>query len=864
MNDLDKSQMSDVDKVFKWAEAKKLSEATASTLLQLGFDSLEALALLTQDDLSKSKLPIGQQKLLIKSVRQTFLQSEEENDGDLPKRTRTNNGLPAPTEPEVTDNYIREVLGQLQKQQPQHGGHVSNCSTNNTGSSLNSNDNISWQDPQIYLKSLNSSGSSVVYYDIVDFVQSSGGFFDEEKLISKSDCGQLVFKSGPSKPKLETVTMCQWSMANLAILHKLLGEVLLDHGQVLDYLSYTTRIYQLITSHDMVSVFFYDREYRRLQSMHRFRWDTDIPHIQMVYLKPRAARYSQQTNTQPKGSGASTRGGGAEIMRPIPPVAKRFVGSLTLDMAALLPLPSEFKSKKLGNTVKPLRALDLHVWSQELANDFDREFLLNGIEFGFDIIDCDQLPSSIISKNHPSASPNNPLYEKAHTQVLYEIECGNYKFTSSDPCIISPIGVIPKQDGGIRLIHDCSRPKGSSVNSLVSEIEKQRFQTLDDVAKLVTKNCCMSKVDLKSAYRSVKLSQRSQKVTGFNWTLYDTKLLFGSKLAPCIFHRLTQAVRRMMSRRGFTIVAYLDDFFLCEQSEFRCRQALNSLIFLLRELGFMINWQKVVDPTTKLTFLGVEIDSIAMELRLPGDKLSLLKQELTDFGNRKRASKKQLQSLSGKLNWASTVVHDGRVFLRRIIDSITQLQHDWHKILIKGDIMQDILWWQNFISTFNGKSLILDKYPVTSVYTDACPEGGGGHFGSDWFYAKWDADFAFTKDLHINELEALSVVLAAIRRGKTWQNKKVIVYSDNMATRKKDIARQVNDHREQIMQSISSKIQQLEDTSIVQINKDRVKINDNYIKLKDKVKTVITKCTDYLSNQMGDLKHQMQSNRNEK
>ncbi|CAC5397415.1 unnamed protein product [Mytilus coruscus] len=170
MNDLDKSQMCDADKVLKWTEAKKLSEATASTLLQLGFDSLEALALLTQEELTKSKLPIGQQKLLIKSVRQTFLQSEEVNDGDLPKRTSmadnneelpasssagahadinvssgTNNRLPAPTEPEVTDNYIREVLGQLKKQQPQHGGHVSNCSTNNTGSSLNLNDNISWQ-----------------------------------------------------------------------------------------------------------------------------------------------------------------------------------------------------------------------------------------------------------------------------------------------------------------------------------------------------------------------------------------------------------------------------------------------------------------------------------------------------------------------------------------------------------------------------------------------------------------------------------------------------------------------------------------------------------------------------------------------
>jgi hypothetical protein len=44
----------------------------------------------------------------------------------------------------------------------------------------------------------------------------------------------------------------------------------------------------------------------------------------------------------------------------------------------------------------------------------------------------------------------------------------------------------------------------------------------------------------------------------------DKKLTFGSKLAPGIFHRLSQAMRRMMSRRGFTIVAYmyLDDFLI--------------------------------------------------------------------------------------------------------------------------------------------------------------------------------------------------------------------------------------------------------------------------------------------------------------
>lgn len=79
----------------------------------------------------------------------------------------------------------------------------------------------------------------------------------------------------------------------------------------------------------------------------------------------------------------------------------------------------------------------------------------------------------------------------------------------------------------------------------------------------------MAKVDLKSAYRSVPISSHSQRVTRLKrqfgkQTVYlrDTKLCFGSKLAPGIFHRLTQAVRGMLKRHGLAVtVVYLDDFF---------------------------------------------------------------------------------------------------------------------------------------------------------------------------------------------------------------------------------------------------------------------------------------------------------------
>ena len=150
----------------------------------------------------------------------------------------------------------------------------------------------------------------------------------------------------------------------------------------------------------------------------------------------------------------------------------------------------------------------------------------------------------------------------------------------------------------------------------------------------------------------------------------DTKLPFGSMEAPGIFHRLYQAVRRMMARRDFNIVAYLDDFFICESSKARCRKALSCLIFLLRKLGFYINWKKVVDPTQHLTFLGIDINSVSMQLSLPENKLLELRRELASFMGRQRASKQQLQSLAGKLNWAASVVYGGRAFLRRIINAI--------------------------------------------------------------------------------------------------------------------------------------------------------------------------------------------------
>lgn len=114
-----------------------------------------------------------------------------------------------------------------------------------------------------------------------------------------------------------------------------------------------------------------------------------------------------------------------------------------------------------------------------------------------------------------------------------------------------------------------------------------------------------------------------------------------------------------------------------------------------------------------------------MQLSLPQGKLDELRSELEALMQRKRASKQQLQFLAGKLNWAASVVYSGRVFLPHIIYAFCKLQHKTQKICVSHETYQDIAWWHRFLETFNGKSLLLHKNPITPVYTDACTSGAG-------------------------------------------------------------------------------------------------------------------------------------------
>ena len=62
---------------------------------------------------------------------------------------------------------------------------------------------------------------------------------------------------------------------------------------------------------------------------------------------------------------------------------------------------------------------------------------------------------------------------------------------------------------------------------------------------------------------------------------------------------------------------------------------------------------------------------------------------------------------------------------------------------------------------FNGKSAILYRQPLTSVYTDACQAGGRAVYGQDWIYTNCDLDWPEVSSFHINYKKVLAILVAA-------------------------------------------------------------------------------------------------------
>ncbi len=239
-----------------------------------------------------------------------------------------------------------------------------------------------------------------------------------------------------------------------------------------------------------------------------------------------------------------------------------------------------------------------------------------------------------------------------------------------------------------------------------------------------------------------------------------------------------------MQQKGVSVVFhYVDDFITLEAPR-SAECSSNNVIMheTCEHLGLSPEPEKDEGPDTAISFTGTEIDSIAMELKLPAEKLSRLKAELGYWRKRRACKKRELLSLLGLLAHASKVVRAGRTFVRRLIDLSTTAKRLDHFVRLSTEARSDIEWWWRFCETWNGVRVLLghpEARVSKVVATDASGSWGyGACWSNHWFRMQWQEEM---QESHITYKELVPIVLAVTVWGRQWRNATIQVLCDNEA-----------------------------------------------------------------------------------
>ncbi|KAK3087428.1 hypothetical protein FSP39_005841 [Pinctada imbricata] len=437
----------------------------------------------------------------------------------------------------------------------------------------------------------------------------------------------------------------------------------------------------------------------------------------------------------------------------------------------------------------------LHLKNELVGYDkVKSEFLVKGISNGFHL-GCVGSPGIHKPHNHKSTSDHPEIVEEYIKKGLDTQRIAGPFLSPPLPNFkTSPLGVVPKSDPGkFRIIHDLSYPHGNSVNSLIpQEASEVKYDSIDNIVALVQKfgyGALMAKSDIQDAFRIMPVHPSDYHLLGFSWNdhfYYERCLPMGASSSCQIFECLSNALQWVMytKYKASGLSHILDDFFFISHAgSAKCKQDLTNFLYLCSKTNIPINMSKTILPTTKITIYGIEVDSVAMECRLPVEKVVKTTHRLQEFSRKKKVQLRDLQSLIGLLNFACSVVVPGRAFLRRLIDLVIGVQSPFHWIRLTKESRADINIWLLFLSQFNGKSVFLpakwDSSDCLHLYTDASGAiGYAAVLGTSWFAQTWPHGF---DEHHIAIKELFPIVLALELWGLRLKDKKILFFTDNIS-----------------------------------------------------------------------------------
>ena len=438
------------------------------------------------------------------------------------------------------------------------------------------------------------------------------------------------------------------------------------------------------------------------------------------------------------------------------------------------------KATGLPNCMKakiPLSTgINVQAW-RDLADGSDHEHeLIDFIEFGFPI-----------GYNGPVSHTENPINHKSATDypthidefIHQELEHGALHTSGAGPVFaqwshISPMMTRPKSDPEKRrIITDLSYPQEGSVNAYIKkncsmgrnqDHSLPTVQAVVEEVKRVGTAATLFTLDIHRAYKNFRACPLDWPLLNIIWAdrdgkevhALDTAMPFGSKLSSLYFQRAANFITRVLGQKGIKAFMYLDDLIVVAPDPITAYFQFDQVRDLFRALGLPEAPGKTQPPSNTVTFLGIVINTKDMTLSIPQSKVAQTLKEVKKTLRRKTITRRQLQSIIGRVVHVAKCVSPARLFAARLLETLRgppALYYD-----MNSQTRADLAWFVTYMRDWNGVSYMKTDRVSKTIYTDACMKGIGATDGEKAYAAAISPLTEAT--YHITEIEGLNVLLA--------------------------------------------------------------------------------------------------------
>ena len=399
----------------------------------------------------------------------------------------------------------------------------------------------------------------------------------------------------------------------------------------------------------------------------------------------------------------------------------------------------------IGEKIQLPTKLKLHNWEKYLKGE-QYEELLDCLRFGWPLGYNGPISTHDYLDNHPSANDYpNDVDEFIKSELELGAIIGPFDRCPFEFSRVAPLMSQEKTSSSKRrIISDLKFPLESSVNAFIAKntilgkTREHRLPTYDDVIRNIDcdiNDYYVHSIDIKNAYKNFNICPYEWPLLTIRWRkrYYIEKAVpFGARNSSYSMQCIANAILDILKTMDITAWMYLDDLLILSRGHHQAQMQSAKVHQLFEDLGLPTVREKNSPPAKSIIWLGIYFDVQYFTLSVPSKKLQELITYADIITNRQYVTRKQMQSVVGRIMHISKCIIPARLFSSRLLAAMRAAQHD--RIEITDSVRKDLDWFRAFAYHWNGTSIINKRNPVATIYIYTEAEYMMATDGAEFYY----------------------------------------------------------------------------------------------------------------------------------